>query len=608
MAPPELPDDRRATPRRYPPAETPVPVRHRADGGAPLPGHPPAAPGEPVAGPGGFPAATGHPNGNGAPANGAPPTGAPGNVAPNGRGPHGGPHGHPPHGAPDGHSRNGSAPPPAGRPLPVNGSGPGRPAGAVNGHPHGDPRRPGPGHPDGAFPGGPRRPEAARRGPAEPGGGARAIPPPTPLPPTQPPPGQLPAPRYAGDARPQPGGPRAPERTGAVRPPAPPSGPGGFPSDEPTEALRVDGAGPGRRSADGSDPDATEVIARAGRDSSDPAADLDADAGVDLDADDLDDLDDDRRASRRDRRRSGDTAGSRPAAEYKKQAEALARKKPRTGRRRRPAFWRELPLLVVVALLLTFLIQTFLAKVYVIPSGSMELTLHGCTGCNNDRVLVDKVTGRFADPEPGDVVVFRGPDSWSSEVSVAPPSNALVAGLQQLGSLIGIAPPDEKDFVKRIIAVGGQTVQCCDSRNRVMVDNQPLEEPYVYYLPEAGPPRQEAFGPVTVPQGQLWMMGDSRNNSSDSRVPGHGPVPVENVIGEARLVVLPIDRFGWIDSVDPRSTTAVGMGATGAGGVPLALGALFAVPLLRRGRRSFDPRAHRRDRLDGFLPDRRRWR
>jgi signal peptidase I len=308
------------------------------------------------------------------------------------------------------------------------------------------------------------------------------------------------------------------------------------------------------------------------------------------------------RPSRRERREAGDNAGAVPAAEFRAEAEAVAKRKPRSGRRRRPAFWRELPMLVVVALLLTFLIQTFLAKVYVIPSGSMETTLHGCPGCNNDRVLVDKISYRFSDPQPGDVVVFRGPDSWSSEVSVEPPSNALVAGLQQLGSLVGIAPPDEKDFVKRVIAVGGQTVQCCDSRNRLLVDGQPLDEPYVYYLPEAGPPRQEPFGPVVVPQGQLWMMGDSRNNSSDSRVPDHGPVPVENVIGKARLIVLPVDRFGVIESVNPHGT-AVGM-AQGAA-APLALGLLVAAPLLAGRRRLGGRRLG--DGIETFLPERRRW-
>ena len=301
----------------------------------------------------------------------------------------------------------------------------------------------------------------------------------------------------------------------------------------------------------------------------------------------------------RHRRRAGALPGGIPAAEYKQQVEASGRKlKP--GRRRRPTFWKELPILIVVALVLTFLIQTFLAKVYVIPSGSMETTLHGCTGCNNDRVLVDKITYRFTEPAPGDVVVFRGPDSWSSEIEIVEPSNPVVRGLQTFGSLIGLAPPDEKDFVKRVIAVGGQTVQCCDSRGQVMVDGDSLDEPYIFYLPEAGPPKQASFGPVTVPEGHLWMMGDSRNNSADSRVPDHGAVPVENVIGQARMIVLPFDRLGWVAAQNPQST-AVGMAQDAAEGAPLALGLLGALPIavLRRRRQA------REQLFPEFLPHRR---
>lgn len=305
----------------------------------------------------------------------------------------------------------------------------------------------------------------------------------------------------------------------------------------------------------------------------------------------------------RHRRRAGESPDELSVSSFERAAGDTKSKETRSGRRRRKTFWKELPLLIAVALLLTFLIQTFLAKVYVIPSGSMETTLHGCTGCNNDRVLVDKITFRFSDPRPGDVVVFRGPPSWRSEVELAPPANALVRGLQQVGSLIGLAPPDEKDFVKRVIAVGGQTVACCDSRNRVMVDGKPLAEPYIYYLPEAGPARQQPFGPVTVPQGELWMMGDSRNNSSDSRAPGHGPVPLQNVIGQARLIVLPLTRFGWIAYPDPQAAT-VAMAVSGqspVSGTPLALGLLGTLPLAAARRR----RSRWMDEVTGFLPSRR---
>jgi signal peptidase I len=207
----------------------------------------------------------------------------------------------------------------------------------------------------------------------------------------------------------------------------------------------------------------------------------------------------------------------------------------------------------VVAFVLTALIQTYLGRVYEIPSGSMETTLHGCDGCTNDRVLVDKLSYHFGDATPGDVIVFAGPDNWQdSDFKARRSNNILVRGLQAEGSLVGLGPPSEKDLIKRIIAVGGQTVACCDSRNRVTVNGKPLDEPYVYFLPEAGPPTQTEFGPVRVPEGQLWVMGDSRNNSADSRVPGHGPIPVENVIGKARYVVLPFRRFQHIPNPNPQ--------------------------------------------------------
>ncbi|HKR49862.1 MAG TPA: signal peptidase I [Pseudonocardiaceae bacterium] len=259
------------------------------------------------------------------------------------------------------------------------------------------------------------------------------------------------------------------------------------------------------------------------------------------------------------------------------------------SKKKKSSFWREVPILVVTALVLTFLIQTFLARVYVIPSASMESTLHGCPGCTNDRVLVDKITYRMRDPRPGDVVVFRGPDSWGSnaEFSAQRSNNVLVRGLQQATSLIGLAPPDERDFVKRVIAVGNQTVQCCDDQNHVMVDGVALTEPYAVFLDREP---QEEFGPVTVPPGGLWMMGDNRNNSADSR--RHvadqlfGTVPVDNVIGKARFIVLPLAR--WQGIADPDPQQALGAPASSdppwPGGLPLAAGLVLTWPVLRGGR------------------------
>jgi signal peptidase I len=263
----------------------------------------------------------------------------------------------------------------------------------------------------------------------------------------------------------------------------------------------------------------------------------------------------------------------------------------RLSKRKKGSFWRELPILVLTALVLTFLIQTFLARVYVIPSASMEPTLHGCPGCTDDRVLVDKLTYRFRDPRPGEVVVFRGTDSWDSEFSSQRSSNVLVRALQDAGALIGLAPPDERDFVKRVIAVGGQTVQCCDQHNRVIVDGMPLTEPYAFIAHEP----QDEFGPVTVPQGNLWMMGDNRNNSADSRRhvadKRSGTVPVSNVIGKARLIVLPVSRWQGISDPDPHHPQALGAPEPHRPftpywplGLPPVAGLVLSWPVLRGGR------------------------
>lgn len=256
------------------------------------------------------------------------------------------------------------------------------------------------------------------------------------------------------------------------------------------------------------------------------------------------------------------------------------------AQRKKSSFWRELPILIGVALLLVFLIQQFLARVYVIPSGSMEQTLHGCTGCAGDRILVEKVSYYFTDPSPGDVVVFKGPDTWTeNDFQSQRSENAVVGFLESIGSVVGLAPPDEKDFVKRVIAVGGQTVQCCDAQQRVVVDGKPLDEPYIFW--GGGSAVQESFDAIRVPDGMLWVMGDNRNNSCDSRCQGNGGlagmVPVANVIGKAQVIVLPPSRWGGITDHDPQA------GALAAPAwertIPLGVGIVAAWPALWTGRR-----------------------
>jgi signal peptidase I len=262
--------------------------------------------------------------------------------------------------------------------------------------------------------------------------------------------------------------------------------------------------------------------------------------------------------------------------------------------RKKGSLLRELPVLLVIAFVLALLVKTFLVQAFFIPSGSMEETLHGCPGCTGDRVLVNKVPYWFGEPEPGDIVVFKGPDTWSPEVTYEEPTNWFTGGLLWLGRAIGIAPPSEDDFVKRVIATGGQTVECCDAEGRVTVDGEPVDEPYIH---EPTPIDQRAFGPVTVPDGRLWVMGDHRSASADSKA--HiddrysGTIAVDDVIGKASVIVWPPSRIGLLDDPDIQGTEAsaadagrgvapvAGSGVAGLGlaAVPAATGLAAVTPL-----------------------------
>ncbi len=256
--------------------------------------------------------------------------------------------------------------------------------------------------------------------------------------------------------------------------------------------------------------------------------------------------------------------------------------------KKKTSLLKELPILLLVAFVLALLIKAFLVQAFFIPSGSMEPTLHGCPGCPGDRVLVNKVPYYFGDPEPGDIVVFRGPESWAPEFQVSKPGNVVKSVLLGLGRAIGTAPPDEKDFVKRVVATGGQTVECCDSEGRVTVDDQPLDEPYISF---DSPIELRAFGPVTVPEGRLWVMGDNRAGSADSR--SHlddgdmGTIPVDNVIGKASVIVWPISRWDWLGAPDIQGLSAAPAPGAVAVVAPYTVGLVSAVPLVacRRRRR-----------------------
>jgi signal peptidase I len=200
--------------------------------------------------------------------------------------------------------------------------------------------------------------------------------------------------------------------------------------------------------------------------------------------------------------------------------------------------WQELPLLLIVAFCLAVLVRTFLVQAFFIPSGSMEPRL-----LVGDRVLVNKIVYDVRQPERGEIVVFRGTDNWAPENQVDTNAGFFAKLGRTVGDLVGVSQPGEKDFIKRVIGLPGDTVACCDVNGRVMVNGFPLDEPYVIdNSPLDAPPNAKEchsrrFGPINVEQGQMFVMGDHRLVSQDARC--QGQVPIENVIGRAFVIVWP---------------------------------------------------------------------
>jgi signal peptidase I len=219
---------------------------------------------------------------------------------------------------------------------------------------------------------------------------------------------------------------------------------------------------------------------------------------------------------------------------------------PKPKKHRRGSFLKELPFLILIALVLALLIKTFLVQAFYIPSGSMENTLQGGPPDKHyDRVLVNKLVFRIRDPHRGEIIVFKGPASWQDtpEFTGSTPSNPIAHFFHDIGAALGVAAPSSKDFIKRVIGVGGDHVVCCDSEGRITVNGHPLDEPYLY---PGAKPSEQPFD-VTVPPHRLWVMGDHRNESADSRsheADHSGTIATSDVIGRAFVKVWPPSRWG----------------------------------------------------------------
>lgn len=210
-------------------------------------------------------------------------------------------------------------------------------------------------------------------------------------------------------------------------------------------------------------------------------------------------------------------------------------------------FLRDAVFILIAALVVSFLIKTFLIRSFFIPTDSMESTL-----IRDDRIIVSQLYGGPFDLARGDVIVFVDPGGWLSlqtGVSEDDPVSRLVEGLSVF---VGLSSPDDNEhLVKRLMGLPGDTVVCCDELGALSVNGIPLAEPYLFLQEGVTKVSSNDFE-VVVPEGALWVMGDNRYNSADSRrnmdKPGGGFVPLDNVVGRAIVISWPQERWTWLSN------------------------------------------------------------
>ena len=205
------------------------------------------------------------------------------------------------------------------------------------------------------------------------------------------------------------------------------------------------------------------------------------------------------------------------------------------------SFLRELPVIIIAALVVSIIVKTFLVHFFYIPSGSMENTLQV-----GDRIAVNKLGALFTDIKRGEVVVFGDPDNWLGNSSQSEDSG--IGAVVKTGLItVGVLPDPAKQYlIKRVIGVGGDNVVCCDKAGKIQVNGVSITEPYIF----AGDKPSDMQFNVEIPKGFIWVMGDHRGASADSRFhpesANNGMVPLSKVVGRAVFVVWPLTDIALI--------------------------------------------------------------